>query len=126
MSAAVNEPDPTPGDAVVLDEVLKRISHEGVIKDLRVRAEMGKAKYNTYLMTNNGRDAIQDAYQEALDLIMYVTQADMEGTSMSSHLFSGVMLVCIQLNIMLDTPKKPEAVEVEMEEIFPTPTDSSW
>jgi len=32
-------------------------------------------KYHTYLLTHNGRDALIDAYQEALDLAMYLRQA---------------------------------------------------
>lgn len=49
-----------------------------VIDDLAKRAQMGKDKYGTYLMTNNGRDALIDAYQEALDLVMYLRQAILE------------------------------------------------
>ena len=64
--SAIHEPDPTPGDKVVL---------ELVVKDLNDRAEVGKEKYGTYLMTNNGRDSLMDAYQEALDLVMYLRQA---------------------------------------------------
>lgn len=64
--AAIHEPDPIPGDKIVL---------ELVMKDLNDRAEIGKEKYGTYLMTNNGRDALMDAYQEALDFVMYLRQA---------------------------------------------------
>lgn len=61
-----HEPPPKPGKVVVLDLVLK---------DLQDRAEMGKEKYGTYLMTHNGRNTLMDAYQEALDLVMYLRQA---------------------------------------------------
>ena len=46
-----------------------------VLKDLTDRAEVGKERYGTYLETHNGRDALMDAYQEALDLSMYIRQA---------------------------------------------------
>jgi hypothetical protein len=36
---------------------------------------MGRRKYGTALEANNGRDALMDAYQEALDLAMYLRQA---------------------------------------------------
>lgn len=48
---------------------------ELVLADLRARREMGTAKYGTPLMTFNGRDALMDSYQEALDLVMYLRQA---------------------------------------------------
>lgn len=45
-----------------------------VIADLQARAEMGKRKYGTELRADNGRDALMDAYQETLDLAMYLRQ----------------------------------------------------
>ncbi len=46
-----------------------------VMQDLLSRAETGVQKYGTPLKPNNGRDALLDAYQEALDLCMYLRQA---------------------------------------------------
>jgi hypothetical protein len=46
-----------------------------VIEDMTDRDKMGKAKYNTSLQPFNGRDALLDAYQEALDLCVYLRQA---------------------------------------------------
>lgn len=66
MNASKHEPPPKPGEKRVLDLVLA---------DLKARAEVGKIKYGTYLMTKNGRDSLMDAYQEALDLVMYLRQA---------------------------------------------------
>lgn len=43
--------------------------------DLAARAEAGRKKYGTYLESHNGRDALMDCYQEALDLCMYLRQA---------------------------------------------------
>lgn len=45
-----------------------------VLEDIKERSEIGKKKYNTLLKANNGRDALIDAYQEALDLVMYLRQ----------------------------------------------------
>lgn len=42
---------------------------------IEMRAQMGREKYGTYLLTNNGRNALVDAYQEALDMIVYLRQA---------------------------------------------------
>jgi hypothetical protein len=46
-----------------------------VMADLARRAETGRIKYGTYLQSHNGRNALIDAYQEALDLCMYLRQA---------------------------------------------------
>jgi len=45
-----------------------------VIKDMKERVKMGKKKYGVFLTTHNGRSALQDAYEEALDLAMYLKQ----------------------------------------------------
>jgi hypothetical protein len=49
-----------------------------LLGDLRERAKFGKEKHGTYLMSHNGRDALMDAYQEALDAIMYTKQDCLE------------------------------------------------
>jgi hypothetical protein len=48
---------------------------ELVIEDMRQRDNDGRAKYKTPLQAFNGRDALMDAYQEALDLAVYLRQA---------------------------------------------------
>jgi hypothetical protein len=67
--AATPEPMSTGNGEVVLTEV---------IRDLFARDEIGRKKYHTSLKTDNGRDALMDAYQEACDLVMYLKQAIME------------------------------------------------
>lgn len=47
---------------------------ELVIADMRVRDHIGRQRYGTSLQANNGRDALIDAYQEALDLTVYLRQ----------------------------------------------------
>lgn len=46
-----------------------------VLDDLKVRREAGTKKYGTSLRTNNGRNPLVDAYQETLDLALYLRQA---------------------------------------------------
>ena len=46
-----------------------------VLADLTNRALEGKEKYGVALKAGNGRNALWDAYQEALDLAMYLRQA---------------------------------------------------
>lgn len=45
-----------------------------VHKDIEDRISMGAKKYGERLTTNNGRDALMDAYQEVLDLAVYLRQ----------------------------------------------------
>jgi hypothetical protein len=49
-----------------------------VLQDFRDKAKVGLEKYGTRLRTNNGRDALADAYQEAVDKVMYLKQRLME------------------------------------------------
>lgn len=45
-----------------------------VVADMQERNEIGKVKYGTPLQTHNGRNGLVDAYQEALDLVVYLRQ----------------------------------------------------
>jgi hypothetical protein len=49
-----------------------------VVTDLLNRRQQGIKKYGVELKTGNGRDALVDAYQEALDLVMYLKQRLLE------------------------------------------------
>lgn len=71
VSKAVEyQPHPKRGGGTVVVDV--------VLADIMERAKAGKQKYGTYLETNNGRDPLWDAYQEAIDLVMYLRQALLE------------------------------------------------
>ena len=67
--ASEYQPLPKDGNQIVIEQVKS---------DLVERAEFGMLKYGTYLQTFNGTDPLWDAYQEALDLSMYLRQAIME------------------------------------------------
>jgi len=45
-----------------------------VVTDLIARKEVGIQRYGTTLQPFNGRDALRDAYEEALDLCNYLRQ----------------------------------------------------
>jgi hypothetical protein len=49
-----------------------------VIQDLLKREQAGIKEYGTPLQAGNGRDALVDAYQEALDMAQYLKQAILE------------------------------------------------
>jgi hypothetical protein len=46
-----------------------------VQRDIEARARVGEQKYGERLRAHNGRRSLVDAYQEALDLCMYLRQA---------------------------------------------------
>lgn len=46
-----------------------------VIRDIEGRKALGIERYGTLLQPFNGRDALRDAYEEALDLCQYLRQA---------------------------------------------------
>ena len=68
-NASKYQPPPRKGGRRVIDAVLE---------DIRERAESGRKKYGMYLQTDNGRNALWDAYQEAIDLVMYLRQKLLE------------------------------------------------
>jgi hypothetical protein len=46
-----------------------------VTEDLRARKELGLARYGQPLQVSNGRDPLQDSYDEVLDGMVYTLQA---------------------------------------------------
>lgn len=46
-----------------------------VIEDMRERDRKGRATYGVPLQAHNGRDALQDLYEELLDAAAYIRQA---------------------------------------------------
>lgn len=49
-----------------------------VMADMQARHELGIKRYGTPLQPHNGRDALRDAYEEALDLAVYLRSAIFE------------------------------------------------
>lgn len=46
-----------------------------VMNDMAARDRVGEKRYGVRLQPHNGRDALRDAYEEALDLTVYLRQA---------------------------------------------------
>lgn len=67
MSQVEDQPPPVPNDRPAIVDL--------VIADMVERKRIGIERYGTPLQAHNGRDALVDAYQEALDLTMYLRQA---------------------------------------------------
>ncbi|THA72466.1 hypothetical protein E6R60_26410 [Streptomyces sp. A0642] len=64
-----DQPLPTPGQQSVQDALIERIQD---------RRALGIQRYGSPLMTFNGRNAVQDATEEALDLASYLMQIELE------------------------------------------------
>jgi len=61
-----DQPPPMPNDRPAIADL--------VIADIIERKRVGTERYGTPLQPFNGRDALIDAYQEALDLVQYLRQ----------------------------------------------------
>ena len=58
------QPLPTPSDSPFMQNLVQA--------DVEKRKEIGIKRYGTLLQAHNGRDFLWDAYEEALDLVMYL------------------------------------------------------
>ncbi|MFG3711001.1 hypothetical protein [Micromonospora sp. NPDC047730] len=86
MPEHIEQPLPTPNggrsiQSMVRADLLDAIPPVAadVSADLLDREQLGIERYGTYLQANNGRDALRDAYEECLDLAVYLKQAIVEG-----------------------------------------------
>lgn len=64
MSLNDENPAPIPNDSPAIWDL--------VVADMIERNKVGTEKYGTPLQAGNGRDSLVDAYQECLDLIVYL------------------------------------------------------
>ena len=78
-SLSIHEPAPIPNSNPAVWDL--------VIEDMRERDRFGAEKYHTHLQPFNGRDVLIDAYQEALDLVVYLRQKIYED--------EGLVQICI-------------------------------
>lgn len=63
-------------------ELIRKTPHlSSVIADMNSRDQFGRKKYGVPLQMHNGRNAINDAYEELLDGAVYLKQAIQEWTN---------------------------------------------
>jgi hypothetical protein len=67
VTAPIDQPMPTPNGRGSIQALVRA--------DLDQREQVGIQRYGTPLQAFNGRDALRDAYEEALDLACYLRQA---------------------------------------------------
>lgn len=74
--------------------------HSMLIADIEARRDLGIKRYGVALQAGNGRDALRDAYEEALDLSVYLRQA-IEERDMARR--EGETLLCRRFAMSSDT-----------------------
>ena len=67
FSMKFEQPVPTPNNSKHIADM--------VVADIMQRKAAGVEKYGVALQAHNGRSALQDAYEEALDMACYLKQA---------------------------------------------------
>lgn len=72
-----DQPLPTEGQENVQDTLIRLIEE---------RRDLGKQRYGRPLQTFNGRNAVRDALEEALDLATYLMQVEMETKATQARL----------------------------------------
>lgn len=65
------------------DQPLPEVNDAPFIQDevcdyIEQRKQLGITRYGTGLQPHNGRDALRDAFEEAVDLVMYLAQVIIE------------------------------------------------
>lgn len=76
-----DEPMPRKGRQIVFVHFIRN-----VLRYVYNQISKGYVKYHTFLMTDNGRNVWNDAWQEYIDLGMYLTQAQLENQSLRKEL----------------------------------------
>jgi hypothetical protein len=61
------QPPPGPGVGPAIQDL--------VLADILERTRAGQERYGTLLHAGDGRDTLVDAYQEAMDLVVYLRKA---------------------------------------------------
>lgn len=76
--AAVEQPAPLPSEHPAVVPM--------VIADLQARMDLGIVRYGTPLRPFNGRNTLLDAYQESLDLCVYLRSALIEWAALEERI----------------------------------------
>lgn len=82
MNPSVPQPPPKSGGLLVTPVLLAYLAKNGyaeAAKLVQERDAYGKLKYKQGLMTDDGRDVVEDARQELGDLLQYAFSARVQG-----------------------------------------------
>lgn len=78
MTEHKEQPTPTKNDTTPIWDL--------VIEDIHARDDLGEKRYGTRLQAHNGRDPLRDAYEESLDLVVYLRQEMEERRDLNNKL----------------------------------------
>lgn len=120
------EPARTPGSTAVADQPApvdqgRPAAHDLVAADLAERKAFGLAKYGVTLQAGNGRDTLQDVYEELLDAVCYIRTLIEERKGMTQDMTQAKMPNEFLQHDVSDMPRntimwvEPEAIEVDAE-----------
>lgn len=90
-------------DALRFYALRRRLACRLLVDDMRRRDQDGRAKYGVPLQPFNGRDQIIDAYQEALDLCVYLRAAMCEGLDVTD-MYERALDLAIEIRTRLPNP----------------------
>lgn len=84
----IEQPDPVNKGEPVTEKLIQWLldinADEEVINLIKERYEFGLNKYGQPLMSEDGRDTVQDAKEEVGDLLQYLFKAKMQGLELHS------------------------------------------
>lgn len=88
--------------------------------DLLERKEHGVRKYGQALQAFNGRDPVQDAFEESVDLMLYFKQLLIENEALSKYTFSTAHadVWCERCHVRLNDFEEADALEVTVAEVI--------
>lgn len=78
-----------------------------VIEDARARDAVGRERYGVPLQPGNERDSLRDAYEEALDLMVYLKNCRVEREMrlarfpLDDKLYQTALLLCVRIRDQL-------------------------
>ena len=110
--ATAEQPPPVPSEKPAIWEMVVEDTAErfvgrrdlpAILADMRARDALGRQRYGTPLQAGNGRDALADAYQEALDLAVYLRQHLAEGHFWPAErrLYGAVLDVVVEIHELI-------------------------
>jgi hypothetical protein len=115
----------TSGPAIwplVIVDIRKRFTFaDYLIEDAEERNRLGTEKYGTPLKAGNGRNPLIDAYQETLDLTVYLRQAIEEGHDVGDD-YSLVLRLAMRLRYRLLSDAERERVGLIQDAINMAPS----
>ena len=93
--------------------VLASIQETGLCRNLEIalnaRDAIGQETYGTSLQPDNGRDPMVDAYQESLDLVMYLRQSELEGKPRARALLERAVALAESIQSEIEQLDYPDA-----------------